>query len=77
MDDVFEKLMDLPTTIPSFTVRDPEGDFTVIFNSRLSRERLEKAADHELDHLREKDHEKTGSVDRIEAYAHKLGGKKK
>lgn len=78
MNDIFEKLMDLPTTISALTVRDSAGDFTIWINAKLSRGQQEEACGHELKHIRNGDFDRTGSADLIEIYAHELseGGKK-
>ena len=77
MNDIYEKLINLPTTVPAYTIRDPAGDFTIFINARMSQERQKKACEHELKHIRNGDFDRTGSVDLIEIYAHKIseGGK--
>lgn len=78
MNDIFEKLVNLPTTITAYTILDRAGDFTVFINSKMTRERQEEACQHELEHIRNGDFDRTGSADLIEIYAHELseGGKK-
>ena len=71
MDDIFTYLMDMPTTISGYTVRDRNGDYNVFLNSRLSYERRAIAYKHEVEHIQEGDFYKTESADLIEIHAHK------
>lgn len=70
MNEIYTKLMDLPVSIRGFTVRDCDGDYNVILNSRLSHERQMQTYYHELQHIRSGDFDSPGSVDLIEIHAH-------
>ena len=65
-------LMDLPPTIHSF-IKETDGFYTIVINSRLSREMQEKCYLHELEHLDNGDFE-GGDVDEIERIRHGLAG---
>lgn len=70
MDNVFVRYMELPTTIRSFVVANKDMTYTVILNSKLSREQNLLSYQHELDHILKGDYEKKCSVDLIEINAH-------
>lgn len=63
-------LLDLPTTIYSFVRQNPDGDYTIVLNARLSAEDRARHYLHELKHIDEYDFEKESSADEIEFYAH-------
>lgn len=59
---------DMPTRIKAFTKKD--GDFyTIVLNSRLSRQQQEKSFDHEYAHIQGNDFSGT-SADAIETERH-------
>jgi hypothetical protein len=65
---------DLPTSIKGMTIRsfDSEGDFyTIVLNSRLSKEQQQSAYEHEMEHINNDDfYLRDCSVDQIEALRH-------
>lgn len=65
-------IIDLPTTIPGFAKRDPVTNYvTIVLNARMSYRRNRKTFLHELKHINKGDYDCSGSVDSIEAEAHK------
>lgn len=71
MEDIFVQLKDLPTTITSFVMPNPDATFTIMLNSRHCHERLIQAYEHELRHIRNGDYDKKCEVDLVEIYTHK------
>lgn len=71
MEDVFIRYTNLPTSIASFVVTNSDATFTIILNSRLCRERLVLAYEHELKHIQNGDYDRKCGVDLVEVYAHK------
>lgn len=51
MENIYIRLLDMGYKTEGVTVTDPEGDYNVYLNSRLSEEARKKAADHELKHI--------------------------
>lgn len=68
--DVFCHYADMPTTIPAFVVANTDGSYTVILNSKHSREQHLKSYAHELKHILDGDYEKKCSADLIEFWTH-------
>lgn len=50
--------MDLPYRIKGFVSQNSDGTYTIILNSRLSKEQNFKTCLHELNHIKNKDFEK-------------------
>lgn len=63
--------MDLPTTISSYVISNPDTTYTIILNARLSYKRRLEAYQHELDHIQNNDFQKE-NVQSIEFVAHDL-----
>lgn len=74
MNDIIIRVVDMPESIRALTIRDPENDYNIYLNCRLSQERLLQAYMHELQHIRSGDFDSSESVDLIEIYAHRSGG---
>lgn len=55
MDRIFTRLVDLPLTIRAYTSLDPEGNYNIYLNSRLSASMQQKAYKHELMHIKRDD----------------------
>lgn len=70
MNDIVTVLADLPTTVGGYTLRDHSGDYTIVLNARMSRERQLEAYRHELGHIQGDDFSSSLSVDLIEIHAH-------
>ena len=70
--DVNVILADMPTSIPAYSVANPDLSYTIVLNSRLNHERQLMAYHHEMNHIKNGDFEKKCSADVIECYAHKL-----
>lgn len=62
---------DMPATIKAYTVKCPEGSYTIVLNSRLTREQHLISYYHEMKHIENGDYDRTDSVGVIEINAHK------
>lgn len=72
MEDINTVFADMPTTIRSYVVSNKDGSYTIILNSRLSREQHMRSYFHERNHIANGDYEKKGNVDLIEVMAHAI-----
>ena len=70
--DVNVILVDMPTSIPAYSVANPDLSYTIVLNSRLNYERQLRAYHHELSHIENGDFDKKCSADIIECYAHAI-----
>lgn len=52
MDAVIIRKINLPTTLPGYTVLDENGDYNMYLNDRLSHDAQTEAFRHELEHIR-------------------------
>lgn len=67
--DYWVRYVPLPYSIHGMTVQDEDGFYNVYINSRQSREVQRKAYYHELEHIRQKDFDKTDVLlNNIEEY---------
>jgi len=62
------RLMDLPPRVPGF-VKKKDEYYTIVLNSRLTRERNQETYEHDRDHLENDDYEKD-NADVIEKHSH-------
>lgn len=69
-NDVIVRLYDLPLSVHGLIRKNGDGTYTVLLNSRDTRERNMETYKHELDHLRRNDFQ-PGDVSVQEAEAHK------
>ena len=58
---IFTKTYELPGDIKGFVVEWPDGDYTIVINSLLSKEEQKKVLKHELKHLKNYDFEKVNA----------------
>lgn len=70
MDNVYVNLYDLPATVRSFVVCNADQTYTIVLNSRLSREQNLISYWHEIGHIKNGDYEKKCSADLIEISSH-------
>ncbi|MDD5847819.1 MAG: hypothetical protein PUE64_00505 [Firmicutes bacterium] len=70
MNEVF---LNLPTTMAAFVKENEDGSHTIVYNARLDFETLQNTERHEIWHISRGDLESDAPVDRIEAWAHRLG----
>lgn len=70
MEDVYTKLIDLPTRVRGYTVRDKNGDYAIVINARLSQEDRIEAYQHEIKHIKNSDFQRVCRADLIEIFAH-------
>ena len=73
LDNVFVNLYDLPATVRSFVVCNADQTYTIVLNSRLSREQNLISYWHEINHIKNGDYEKQSTADIIEINAHYNG----
>lgn len=71
IDDITVIYADMPATIKAYTVSNPDCTYTIVLNSRLSREQHLMSYHHEITHIQNGDYERKCSVDLIEVNAHK------
>lgn len=62
---------DLPTQIKALTIKNRDGGYTIILNSRLNYEQNRKSYLHELKHICNGDCDKCCDIDTIELKAHR------
>ena len=67
--DVNVREINLPTTISAYVASNPDATYTIFLNSRLTWERRMQAYQHEMEHIRNGDYERS-SADLIEFRAH-------
>lgn len=61
---------DMPTTIKAYTVINSDNTYTIVLNSRLSREQHLLSYYHEMKHIENNDYDKKCDVNIIEFQAH-------
>lgn len=62
--------VDMPSTIKSFTVYNSDMTYTIVLNSRLTREQRLISYHHEMQHIERGDYDRTCDVGLLELYAH-------
>lgn len=72
MEDINTIYADMPTTLRSYVVANKDGSYTIVLNSRLSREQHLISYFHERNHIANGDYEKKLNVDLIEIMAHAM-----
>ena len=77
MENVFVKLIELPTTVRSFVVVNKDQTYTILLNCKLSHEQNLISYEHELNHIKNGDYEKQCSANMIELIAHDIDFQKK
>lgn len=70
MDEIITKLINLPTKVYGYTVRDKDGDFNIYLNARISHESMVETYKHELDHINGDNFQSRASADLIEICTH-------
>lgn len=71
MDIVNTIFIDMPTTIKAYTICNNDDTYTVVLNSKLTREQHLLSYHHEMRHIENGDYLKKCGVDIIEINAHK------
>ena len=61
---------DMPTTIKAYTEINSDNTYTIVLNSRLSREQHLLSYYHEMKHIENNDYDKKCDVNIIEFEAH-------
>ncbi len=63
---------DMPTRIKAYTIRSANGTYTIVLNSRLTREQHLISYHHEMYHIENGDYDRTDTnINAIEINAHK------
>ena len=70
MENVYVNYYDLPAAVRSFVVANADQTYTIMLNSRLSREQNLISYQHELEHILHGDYDKRCSADLIEIISH-------
>lgn len=73
MTDVNVRLIDMPGTIPGYSIANADLSFTIVLNARLNYERQLQAYHHEMKHIENGDYYKKHTADLIECFAHAEG----
>lgn len=68
MERIFTRLIDLPLTIRAYTSLDPDGNYNIYLNSRLSAQMQQKAYQHELKHIKRNDFADFKTLDEAENF---------
>ena len=66
MDEVYVRLVRLPSTICGVTVKDENGDFNVYINSNLSTSAQNRALEHEMKHIERGDFYSDLGIEKLE-----------
>lgn len=69
MKEIIVRYQDMPCVIKAYVREDPEGDFNIYINSKLSIEAQEAALQHELKHIRHDDFHNTLPIAGVEGLA--------
>lgn len=70
MPDINTIFAEMPCTIKSFVVNNPDLTYTIVLNSHLSHEQNLLSYAHELAHIMNGDYDRMCDVDFIEVSAH-------
>lgn len=69
-DNIFIRYADMPITIKSYTILNPDMTFTIILNSKLTREQNIISYAHEYNHIINNDYDKKMDINLLEICAH-------
>lgn len=70
MPDINIILADMPCTIRSYVVSNPDFSYTIVLNSRLSHEQNLLSYSHEMAHIQNGDYDKKCDVNILEIGSH-------
>lgn len=71
MNDVFVRVIELPSTIPALVALDPDGNYNIYINARLSHDEALRAYEHEKRHIFRNDFFRDAPIGIIEKEAEK------
>ena len=71
MNDIYIRLIKLPSSVRGFTAPDADGNYNVYINEGLTPEQARKTYRHELKHIRQGDIESSEESGGIECKGHK------
>ncbi len=60
----------MPTTVKAYTVNNRDNSYTIVLNSRHTREQHLRSYHHEMVHIEHGDYDTAADVDLIEIHAH-------
>ena len=66
MEEVYVRLVRLPSTIYGVTVKDENGDYNVYINSNLSVSAQNRALEHEMKHIERGDFYSDIGIEKLE-----------
>ena len=67
MNEIHVRTLPLPVRVKAFTLPDPQGDYNVYINSRLSEEQQQRSYAHEQRHIEKDDFSRDLPVALLEA----------
>lgn len=67
--DIYIYCLDMPCSVASNVVENPDGSFTLYLNSRMTRERNIKGYLHEMNHLKNADLNNCYNIQEVELTA--------
>jgi hypothetical protein len=74
MDDEYPVVLaDMPASIKGYVCKIGD-DIVIVINARLSHEQQQIEYIHEVEHIQTGDIYRSGGADRLEIYAHRIGG---
>lgn len=68
MEKIITRIVDLPTGIRGYTSLDPDGDYNVYINAKLSESMQKRVLAHEITHIKRDDFSDTKTVDEAEKF---------
>lgn len=71
-ENIITVYKDMPARIKSMVLPDGIGNYTIILNSRLTREQNQESYMHEIEHIEYGDYDTVKNVDILEAYRHSI-----
>lgn len=69
--DVNCMFLNMPASVKAYTILNNDETFTIILNSRLTREQHLLSYHHEMKHIENGDYEKKADVGLLELFAHR------
>lgn len=68
MEEVIVRYINLPCTVRGFVREDPDGNYNIYINARLSYDMQQETIEHELRHVRNRDFSNDLSIAEIENF---------
>ncbi len=51
MSDIIVRIIDMPTSVRGYTSLDPDGDYNIYINGRMSQSQQMRTYEHEMRHI--------------------------